>query len=412
MIEDIDTTIIGAGPYGLSIAAHLRGAKIPFQMLGTPLESWRSFMPAGMILKSEAFASNLWDPAKRYTLKAYCQLHGQPFEAVGAPVPLDRFLNYADWFRVQTAASPLEMKVTSVRRARSGFQICLADGHEFKTSRIIAAAGHMAFRYIPPELRGVPEPFVMHSSRLGDLTRYTGKQIVIVGAGQSALETAALLHEAGAHVRLVTRRSHIEWNERSIRRPFTSRILRPDAGIASGWRSTAISELPRLFRICFPPAKRHRFVAGSYGPSGAWWLRGRLTDSIEMLFQRRIEAATSAAGRVRISLTSKDSASEVLVDHVVAATGYQVDLNRFDFLDPALLEEIAREAPGIPALTSSLETSVSGLFMVGLVSAPVFGPIMRFMYGAKHAAPIIAARLRSNRSRSRYRPVTRTGLAN
>ncbi len=70
---DVDTTIVGAGPYGLSIAAHLRSARVPFEQFGTPLDSWRTFMPRGMVLKSERFASNLWDPERRYSLKRFCE---------------------------------------------------------------------------------------------------------------------------------------------------------------------------------------------------------------------------------------------------------------------------------------------------------------------------------------------------
>jgi hypothetical protein len=74
-------------------------------------------------------------------------------------------------------------------------------------------------------------------------------------------------------------------------------------------------------------------------------------------------------------------------DHVIAGTGFRVYLERLGYLEPSLGRSIAREADGIPAPRSRGSSSVS--------SAPVFGPIMRFMYGAKHVAPLLASRLRA-----------------
>src|SRR5260370_41534613 len=55
------TAVIGAGPYGLSIAAHLRARGVPTQVFGEPLESWQA-MPARMNLKAVWSASSLSGP--------------------------------------------------------------------------------------------------------------------------------------------------------------------------------------------------------------------------------------------------------------------------------------------------------------------------------------------------------------
>jgi thioredoxin reductase len=393
---DVDTTIVGAGPYGLSIAAHLRAAGQPFELLGTPLESWRRFMPDGMLLKSERFASNLWDPKRRYTLRRYCESRGLPWQPVGSPLSLALFLEYAEWFREQAVGEPRDLRVTKLRRVRGGFAVQLADGASFTSRQVVLATGHMAFRVAPPELSHLPEPFVMHSTRIGDVRSYAGREVCVIGAGQSALETAALLHENGARVRVLVRRDRLEWNAPSKPRPLLARMLEPDAGVATGWKSVAVSELPRVFRWYFPPHKRHRFVAGSYGPSGSWWLRERVAGRvIVMLGTRIVSAAAADGGGVRLRVQGPGAASELRADHVVAATGFRIDMDRLDYLDPALAKSITREIDGIPALDSRWETSVPGLFMVGVASAPVFGPIMRFMFGAKHVAPVLARRLSS-----------------
>jgi predicted ATP-grasp superfamily ATP-dependent carboligase/thioredoxin reductase len=396
---DLNTTIIGAGPYGLSIAAHLRAKKIPYEMFGSPLESWRRFMPEGMILKSEPFASNLWDPARRYSLKRYFSTQKIPFQAVGRPVSLSRFLDYADWFRQNTIDAPDDVKIVKLRRVEGGFALELADGRRVTSRRVVLATGHIPFRIIPHEISHLPEPFVAHSCRIKPIREYAGCDVTIIGAGTSALETAALLHEAGARVRVVIRRERIDWNPPSKPRSLLARIRAPDAAIASGWGSLALSELPRVFRRTFAPSKRHGFVAGAYGPSGAWWLRDRVEgSSVEIWLGSRVEAASIADGGIRVRIARPGGTEEIATDHLISATGYRVDINRLDFLDPELLKTLVTEARGIPALSSTFETAVPGLFIVGVASSPVFGPVMRFMYGAKHAAPVIASRLRRDRA--------------
>ena len=354
-------------------------------------------MPEGMTLKSEPFASNLWDPSRRFSLARFFGVKGLPYYPVAAPLSLALFLEYAEWFRQNTVGNTHEVKISQINRVAGGFALQLHDGRFFTSRRVILATGHMAFRQLPAELANIAEPLVMHSARIGAVNRYSGRDMVVVGAGQSALETAALLHEAGARVRLLVRRRALEWNPPSKPRPLFARIREPDAGISSGWRSLAISELPRLFRWRYAPAKRHRFVAGSYGPSGAWWLRGRVEGRIEVLLNTTVDAAAEANGRLRLTTRSAGNSSETLTDHLIAATGFRPDIDRWDHLEPALRQSITREAGGIPALSSQFETSVPGLFIVGIASSPTFGPIMRFMYGAKHAAPILAARLKSAR---------------
>lgn len=387
---DLNIAIVGAGPYGLSIAAHLRGKRLPYQMFGTPLESWRTFMPRGMILKSERFASNLWDPSRRLTLERYCREKGLPFQPVGSPLPAGLFLDYADWFRQSAVAEPLDVRVVNIRRVGQGFSLQLGDGRHLTSHRVVLATGHMAFRTMPMELAALPEPLVVHSSRMSEIGSYSGRDVTVIGAGQSALESAALLQEAGAKVRLIARRRRIDWNGRSMPRPLLQRLRAPDAGVASGWGSWAVSELPRTFRWMFAPQKRHGFVADAYGPSGAWWLRERVDGRVEFWPESRVESASIIDGRVRMRVARPGGAEEIITDRLIAATGFRVDIRRLDYLDPGLLSSLRTEADGIPALTSRFETSVPGLFMVGVASSPVFGPIMRFMYGAKHAAPILA----------------------
>ena len=390
---DLDTTIVGAGPYGLSIAAHLRPKGHAYRVYGRAMESWRTFMPHGMMLKSEPFASNLWDPARRFTLERYCHEQRIDYRPMGRPLSLELFLKYADWFQHSIGEAPEEVDVTRLQRHTGGFALELADGRRLTSRHVVIATGHMTYCALPEALKDVPEPQVAHSSRMTTVGSYAGRDVTLIGAGQAALETAALLHEAGAHVRLLVRDTRVQWWGRpSFERTLLERLKAPDAALSRGWKSMALAELPRLFRR-FPAEKRHRFVADSFGPGGAWWLRDRVDGRIEIRVQTRVEHASLESGRVRLRLAGPAGISELLTDHVIAATGYTVDIDRVSYLDPDLRRSIVREAGGIPALSPNFESSVPGLYFVGLASAPVFGPVMRFMYGAKHTAPLIAKAL-------------------
>src|SRR5580658_2152964 len=90
----IDVAIIGAGPYGLSIAAHLKARGVDFRIFGPAMDTWQNHMPKGMRLKSEGFASSIYDPESLLTLGKYCQAKGLAYQDQGLPVPLDTFCSY------------------------------------------------------------------------------------------------------------------------------------------------------------------------------------------------------------------------------------------------------------------------------------------------------------------------------
>jgi FAD-dependent urate hydroxylase len=394
-LVDEDTTIIGAGPYGLSLAAHMKAAGLSYRLIGPPMESWRKFMPVGMILRSESFASNLWDPARQFTVERFLSENGLKYQAVGRPLTLEQFLRYAEWFQAQAVGHTHNLKVTRLSKCPSGFALELDDGSSFTSRRVILASGHMAFRTLPAELLGLSEPAVCHSTRLGDIKSYSGRDVVVIGAGQSALETAALLHEAGACVRLLVRDDHIVWNAVSKPRPFWKRLIEPDAGTAPGWRNLALSELPRTFHWYFRAYKRHWFVVGGHVPSGAWWLKDRVDGRIEVWMNSQVEAVELNNGRVQLRIDRPDGVAHIEADHVIAATGFKVDIDKLSYLDRSLRRGIKREGKAAPVLDQHFESSVPGLFVVGLASALAFGPVMRFVFGAKHAAPVVARRLRT-----------------
>ena len=272
-MQPIDTAIIGAGPYGLSVAAHLRVAGVPHEIFGEPLESWQDFMPQGMVLKSEPFASNLWDPARRFSYEKYFAEKGIAYRRMNDPIPVERFLDYGHWFRRHAVGEVRRVKVRRVARVDGAFSLQLEDGTVTTARRVVLAIGHMGFRHVPDELQCLPEGMCLHSTALHDLRQFAGRDVTVIGAGASAIESLALLHVAGASTRLVARRKQIQWNPLTPEPNLIERLRTPLGGIGPGWRGWAVSELPFLYRRVFKAAKRHRIFLTTWGPAGAWWLR-------------------------------------------------------------------------------------------------------------------------------------------
>lgn len=194
-MTNCDTVVVGAGPYGLSIAAHLGAADVDHAIIGSPMESWRTHMPRGMVLKSERFASNLSDADGRYTLERFCALRGRPYARKGVPLPMADFLDYADWFRRGAVADVWDSKLRRLRRISDGFELTL-DDRVVLAKRVILATGHLAFRHFPEALEDLAldaPDLVSHSADHADLAKFAGLDVTVIGCGQSSLETAALL---------------------------------------------------------------------------------------------------------------------------------------------------------------------------------------------------------------------------
>ncbi|MGD0147542.1 MAG: NAD(P)-binding domain-containing protein [Xanthobacteraceae bacterium] len=391
----VENAIVGAGPYGLSIAAHFRAAGIESLVIGQPMASWRNNMPEGMILKSEPFASNLSDPQRRYTLERFYASRGGAYRPIGNPLSIADFLDYARWFQQQTRIEAVEATLIDLRQVDDGFELALADGGVITARCVVLATGYLPFKRMPSVLDGLPSELISHSSEHRDLAQFAGKDVTIVGCGQSALELAVLLHEQEVNVRVLARADRVAWGKApNLSRSVLRRLCYPDAGIGPGWRSVIVSELPNGFRR-LPRQFRHDYVARSWGPAGAWWLEQRARDRFPLLSSHAIAHAVERGGKLALAVQSPGKTVTFETDHVIAATGYRVDLDRIQYLSPGLRAKI-RTYEGAPILDRALQSSIAGLHFVGVTSAQSFGPVMRFVYGAKHAAALLTAHLRKD----------------
>ena len=212
-MKNCDVAIVGAGPYGLSIAAHLSAMGVDFRIFGSPMEFWLNHMPKGMHLKSEGFASCLYDPESAFTLESYCKQAGLPYAPMGSPVPLEVFSSYGLEFQKRFAPQLECEKVVMVQRSAGGFQVTLSNGEVFEARRVVVAVGLTYYKHMPSELSALPKEYVTHSSAHSDVDSFKGKEVAIVGAGASAIDLAALLHQAGARVQVIARVPKIRFHD-------------------------------------------------------------------------------------------------------------------------------------------------------------------------------------------------------
>ncbi|WP_328693123.1 NAD(P)-binding domain-containing protein [Streptomyces phaeochromogenes] len=395
MMEPV--AVIGAGPFGLSTAAHLRARGIPVRVFGEPMVSWRAHMPEGMLLKSTPAASNIDAPQPGHNLVDYCDAAGiRRLVTDEDIVPVETFVAYGEWFRQKLVPDLERVRVVSVdRRGSGGFELKLDSGELFTARAVVVATGLSGLAHLPPELASAapdgPTPTgpVSHSSQLHDLSRFSGKELIVVGAGQSALETAALAAEAGAQVRVVARgKGSVAFGAP----PWAQPRLRPESPFGRAWSLWALSYYPHPYRH-LPPQARHFLVRRVLGPLGAWWLRERFEGKVQVSEVSRIVRSGSAGGHPALTVRTLDGRVEELsADHVVAATGYRVDLAAMDFLGHELRTELA-VSRGTPKLGAGFRSSVPGLYFTGLPAAASYGPVMRFVCGTEFASPRLVRHL-------------------
>ncbi len=402
-----DVTIIGAGPYGLSAAAHLRQVKgLDVRVFGEPMSFWECNMPAGMFLRSNWTATQIADPSRSLTLEAFQAATDSPFST---PVPLDRFVQYGLWYQRQAVPDLDRRKLLRVEADPIGFRITLDDASTVRSRRVIIAAGIGSFAWRPASFDNLPTSLGSHTSAHRGFKQFAGKELLIVGGGQSALESGALLHEVGARVEIVARTRGIHWLQGRLSKTlhhglgrFTRQMMYAPTDVGPAGLSQLLAR-PDLLRH-LPRALQDKLRKRAVRPAGARWLVNRLA-SIPITLGRSVVSAGSTGERVIVKL---DDGSERTVDHILFGTGYRVDISKYDFLAPDLLKSIER-FNGYPVLKRGLETSVPGLHILGAPAAWSFGPLMQFVSGTTYASRALTRLLAESTTPAGVKQGTRDG---
>ncbi|MDW6021579.1 NAD(P)-binding domain-containing protein [Mesorhizobium sp. BAC0120] len=383
--SSVDVAVIGAGPYGLSIAANVTATGRTVRIFGQPLQTWANAMPLGMKLKSDGFASNLSAPAPGLTLAEFCRHEGIPYHDTKQPVSLDTFVAYGLEFQRRFVPYLETVDVRSIERSGGGFRLTTDDDSTLLARNVVLAVGVTHFRIVPRELAGLPASLVSHSAEHHRVDKFAGRDVAIVGAGASAVDLAAALIDVGAAPTIVTRADRIRFNAEPGQPSLLRRLMNPASPLGPGWRSRLASDLPQLYRQ-LPDRLRLDILHRHLGPQSVWYLREKVLGRADILTDHHVEEAALAGHRVRLKLRDASGSSKSLdVDHVIAATGYWPQTERLHFLDKSLRGAI-RHAAGVPILSRNFETSVAGLYATGLAAAGSFGPLMRFVAGADYAA--------------------------
>lgn len=392
-----DVLIVGAGPYGLSVAAHLRRAGVSARVLGDPMSFWRS-MPAGLRLRSNHSATNIAERSGPLSLAAFEADTGLD---TSAPLALERFVDYGEWVQRSAVPDVDRRLATCVQRTASGFRVTLEDGEQLTAPRVVVACGIAPFAWRPPELASLYPDLASHTGDHADLGCFAGRRVAVVGGGQSALECAALMHAAGAEVEVLVRAPRVVWlrgvSVYSRLGPLAPVVYAP-TDVGPLWYSR-LNSVPDVFRR-LPRRAQERIAARSIRPACSHWVREGLAD-VPVRLSTRIEAARRRGGRVELTLAGGRRRD---VDHLLLGTGYRVDIARYPFLAPELRAHV-RTVGGYPVLRAGLESSIPGLHVVGAPAAWSFGPIMRFVSGTWYSATALTSAVTRRRSAAGPEPM-------
>lgn len=400
MTSPLDVIVVGAGPYGLSLGAHLAANGLSSRVFGPPMEVWREHMPKGMLLKSDGFASNLSDPASKHTLKQFCLDRGIPYDDTHIPVAIETFIDYGMDFQKKLVPQLDSRHVARIDRTPEGFVVELEDGEIVTAHNVIVAVGISHFSYVPPVLAEFSRTLVTHSSDHRDLADFHGRSVTIVGGGASAIDLGVLMYENGARTSVVARAESIEFHTppRPGSRTLWQRVRNPSSGLGPGWKSSFFTRMPGLFRY-FPASQRIHIARRHLGPAPGWPMRRRAEGKLPILLGRTIVRARSSNGTLRLSIALRDGCfEEIETEHVVAATGYRPDLRRLQFLG-GTIQGTLRHLENAPVLSPDFQSSIPGLYFVGAAAVYDFGPMMRFAYGSDYTAHRLASHLRRKKRR-------------
>lgn len=388
-MRDIHLAIIGSGPYALSLAAHLRARSTPHRIFGPAVQFWRS-MPKGLNLKSLGFATSICVPQPGQSFPEWCRRHG--LEDV-EPCSMESFAAYGMEIQRRFVPDLEPDQVVMVRSAgKHRFEVTLSNGDVVHARNIVSATGLSELAYTPEVLAGLGQ-HLTHTYTLYSYSHFAGKRVAVIGAGASAIEAAALVHEAGGQPHLLVRGPHATFNTRGAPdRPLMKRILTPDSVLGAGLKNWVLQSLPWAFYF-IPKQHRTRLAHGWLPPTAPWWIQGRFEGKVKVKLRTAVVSAKPVGAEVILGLRTEGVPDyHMSFDHVVAGTGYTLDVDRLSYLDAGVRQRILR-IDSSPALSLRFESSLPGMYFVGPLSALNFGPIFRFVAGARFAAPAVAARL-------------------
>jgi len=382
----VDVAIVGAGPYGLSLAAHLRARGVKHRICGEAMRFWRD-MPVGINLKSFAFATNIYVPERGNSFPDWCRRHGlEDYE----PCTMQSFAAYGMEMRERFVPEIEEVLATNIASNGKEFEITLANNDSIRARRVVVCTGLSNLKRVPRHLQGLGPDLLRHTAEMSDYSAYRQKKVAVIGAGASAIEAGALVNEAGGAAEIFVRGQHAVIHGRTPReRPLWRKIKEPVSVLGVSRKSWVLQQFPLLVHF-MPKERRVRLAKGYLGPAAPWWIKDRVVGKVPIHLQHEVVRAEPVQGGLRVSV--RDQSNNLRNDDfdcIIAGTGFDLEVRRLPFLDSGLMEQI-RCTENAPDLNLRFESSVRGLHFLGPLSYMSFGPLFRFAAGAEYAAPALA----------------------
>lgn len=371
--------VIGAGPYGVAVAAQARAAGIDTTVVGQPMALWRQHMPPGMFLRS----GTDWhlDAAAIHTFAAFIEDRGIDQSTID-PIPIRTFLDYTDWFIAQKRLAIRDVRVTGLTRVDDRFHAQLEGAGHIVADRVVAATGIAQFQRWPAWAATLPPGTAVHTCHLTDFERLRDHRVLIIGGRQSAYEWAALAADHGAaridlvHRHATPRFAKVSWQ-------FVDGYIDQTLAVKGWWR--------RL------PLERQQAIGREFWAAGRLtleaWLAPRLPADRVASHPETSVVAVAAKGPHSVSVTLSNGGT-LDVDRIVLATGYEPQLANLPYL-ASLLPGIAQR-DGFPLLDEGFQSTVPGLYFTGFTATRDFGAFFGFTKGCPAAAAIVVEALRQD----------------
>jgi FAD-dependent urate hydroxylase len=366
--------IIGAGPFGLALAAYAKDLGIDYLIAGKPMEFWKNNMPDGMYLRSASDWS--LDPTDKASIMNYLTKQGKTPADV-EPLSRDFYLEYCQWFQEQNGIQPLPFYVTKLEKTNDHFVAVLENNDVIEAENVVVAIGMGYFKNQPSELTAIlPKGRYSHTCDAVQLTAQKGKRVLILGGRQSAFEWAALLNDAdAAEIHLVHRHESPK---------FTASDW--------SWVSPMVDGMvlnPAWFRN-LPQEEQTAITKRMWGEGRLKvepWLEERVMKPNTYIHEKAglVSCTELADGTLDIKLDNGDT---FVVDEIILATGYKVDVNQIPFIKGGLLNDISARN-GFPVLDEHFQTSVKGLYFTSMPAGQDFGPFFGFTISVRASAKII-----------------------